>query len=75
MKIIRVILAIVVVSLSSYSVIIGEYGTMPYIQLLLGMMFLVWGINEFQENRKATAILLLLTSGFSLFVGVYTLLI
>ena len=73
MRILKTIIAIIVVTLSSYSLITGEYGTMPYILLLLGGMFLVWGVNEFKENRKTTAIFLLLTAGFALFVGIYTL--
>lgn len=73
MKILRTIIAIIVVALSSYCVFTGEYGAMPYIQLLLGLMSLVWGIDEFQENRKRIAIFLLLTAGFALFVGIYTL--
>ncbi|WP_281347123.1 YczI family protein [Virgibacillus doumboii] len=74
MIIIRVILSVIVILLSGYMLFTGEYGIMPYMQLLFGVMFLVWGISEFQENRKATAILLLLTAGFVLFVGIYILL-
>ncbi|MFZ4453208.1 YczI family protein [Salibacterium aidingense] len=45
---------------------------MPYTHLLLGGMFLVWGINEFQEYRKVMAAFLLLTVGIGLYVGIYT---
>ncbi|ALX48571.1 hypothetical protein AOX59_08080 [Lentibacillus amyloliquefaciens] len=74
MKAIKFILAVTVVLLSGYSLITGEYGSLPYTQLLLGLMLLVMGMTEMQEERKAIAILLYLSGGFSLFVSFYIIL-
>lgn len=70
MKIIGAILAMMVVALSSYSLITANYEAVPLIQLLLGVMLLIWGASRFQENRKVTAILLLLTSVFVVIINV-----
>ena len=70
MKLIGAILAIMVVALSCYSLITADYETVPLIQLLLGVMLLVWGASRLQENRKVTAILLLLTSVFVVIVSI-----
>ncbi|SFD40545.1 Protein of unknown function [Lentibacillus persicus] len=75
MRLIKFILALTVVLLSGYSLITGEYGSLPYTQMLLGLMLLVMGMSEMQENRKVIAILLYLAGSFSLFVSVYILFI
>ncbi|MBD1221996.1 DUF3953 domain-containing protein [Virgibacillus halodenitrificans] len=72
MKILRITLAIVIVTLSSYSLITGVTGIMPYVLLLIGLLCLLMGITEFRK-RKPTAFTMFLAAGFSLFVGVYTL--
>ncbi len=70
LKITQTILALVVLSLSAYSLITGEYGILFQTQLLLGIMLLVLGITQFQEKRKVTSIFLFLCSGFVLFVSI-----
>ncbi|MYL57212.1 DUF3953 domain-containing protein [Virgibacillus halodenitrificans] len=73
MKILRITLAIVIVTLSSYSLITGVTGIiMPYVLLLIGLLCLLMGITEFRK-RKPSAFTMFLAAGFSLFVGVYTL--
>lgn len=74
MKIIRVILAVIAVFLSGYSLITGEFGIMPYTLLLLGLMLLVMGIIEIQEKRKGNAIISFLSAAFGIFVSIYILL-
>jgi len=76
-----VVLAIAVVSGSLYSLITGEYGIQPYMQLLSGLMIFTLGLKLFLENRKnrkAIAIICLLASVFififSFLVGIYVLL-
>ncbi|MBU8907514.1 DUF3953 domain-containing protein [Desertibacillus haloalkaliphilus] len=71
---IRVVLAVIVVILSVYSLITGEYGIMPYTQLLLGLMLLVIGIIEIQEKRKGTAFTSFVSSGFVFVVNITILL-
>ncbi|MBU8907519.1 YczI family protein [Desertibacillus haloalkaliphilus] len=74
MKILRVILAMIVVILSAYSLITGEYGIMPYTQLLLGLMLFVIGIVEIEGKRKGTAFISFISSGFVLVVSINILL-
>ena len=73
MKVLRIILAIVVIALSSYGLITGTTGVIiPYVLLSIGLMLLVTGVTEFQK-RKPTAFTLFLAAVFSLFVAIYTL--
>ncbi|WP_431803571.1 DUF3953 domain-containing protein [Halobacillus andaensis] len=73
MKILRIILAIIVVASSSYGLITGTIGiVLPYVLLLVGGMLLLMGVNEFQK-RKPIAFTSFLAAGFSFFVGFYTL--
>ncbi|UOQ83548.1 DUF3953 domain-containing protein [Gracilibacillus salinarum] len=73
MKILRIILAIVVVSFSCYGLIVGENGNvLPFTLLLAGLMLFFVGVVEFKE-RKPIAFTTFLAAGFSLFVGIYTL--
>ncbi|MFC7319984.1 DUF3953 domain-containing protein [Halobacillus campisalis] len=73
MKILRIILATVVVAMSSYGLITGKPGLIiPYVLLLLGGLLLVMGLIEFQK-RKPIAFTSFLVAGFSIFVGIYTL--
>lgn len=70
MKILRLILAIIVVALSSYALITGILGgIVPFVLFFFGLMLLVTGITEFLEKRKATAITLFLVSGFTFYVS------
>lgn len=72
-KVLRITLAIVVIALSSYGLITGTTEIiLPYVLLLMGLMFLVMGVTEFQK-RKLTAFTIFLAAGFSFFAGVYTL--
>lgn len=72
-NIIIAILAIAVVSGSIYSLITGEYGIQPYMQVLSGLMVFALGLKVLQKNR-AIAVFCFLASGFSIFIGVYILL-
>lgn len=69
LKILRLILAMIVVALSSYALITGITGTIiPYVLFFLALMLLVTGITEFREKRKATAITLFFVTGFNFYV-------
>ena len=52
MKIIRIILAIIVIGLSSYSLISENFGLMPIMMLFLGALMLAIGLSELQKDRK-----------------------
>ncbi|MBT2719226.1 DUF3953 domain-containing protein [Bacillus sp. ISL-57] len=52
MKIVRVILAIIVLALSAYQIITQNFELMPYSMLFLGAIMLVTGLVELQKDRK-----------------------
>lgn len=69
LKILRFILAILVIALSSYALITDRSGAIiPYIVFFLGGMLLVTGIAELREKRKANAITLFFVAGFNFYV-------
>ncbi|UOQ83534.1 DUF3953 domain-containing protein [Gracilibacillus salinarum] len=72
LNIIIALSSIAVISGSIYSLLAGEYGIQPYLNLLLGLTILALGIKNFQKNR-AIAAFCFLAAGFSLFVGTYML--
>ena len=74
MKIIIAILGIIVAAVSGYSLITGEYVTLPYVQILLGVMLLILGINQLKEKRKTIALFLFFVAAFSILVNVFILL-
>ncbi len=51
LKMIRVILEIIVIFLSGYSLITKDFDLMPYSLLCLGAFMLATGIAEFQKER------------------------
>jgi hypothetical protein len=52
LKIVRVTLAIIVIALSAYQLITGNFVLMPYSMLFLGATMLVTGLVELQKDRK-----------------------
>ncbi|PHD71575.1 hypothetical protein COF64_23495 [Bacillus sp. AFS043905] len=52
MKVVRTILAIVVIVLSGYSLITQTFELMPYYMFILGAFILVSGFIELQKDRK-----------------------
>lgn len=51
-QIMRVILGIIVILLSGYSLITKDFDMMPYLMLFLGALMLVGGGTELQKDRK-----------------------
>ncbi|MEK4534549.1 DUF3953 domain-containing protein [Peribacillus sp. FSL K6-1552] len=49
---VRIILAIVVIVLSGYSLITQTFELMPYYMFFLGALILVIGLAELQKDRK-----------------------
>ncbi|AWE07636.1 hypothetical protein DCE79_09680 [Lysinibacillus sp. 2017] len=69
MKILRLILVIIVIALSSYALITGiSVAIIPYIIFSLGLMLLVNGIIALLEKRKAAAITLFFVTGINFYV-------
>ncbi|WP_251628863.1 DUF3953 domain-containing protein [Sporosarcina luteola] len=73
MIILRIILAITVITLSCYGFITGDVGTIvPYMLLSCGLLFIVMGITEFKK-RKADAFYYFILSAFVLYIAIYIL--
>ncbi|MFC0210988.1 DUF3953 domain-containing protein [Paenibacillus chartarius] len=67
----KVILAIIVIGLSSYLLITKNFELMPYLMLFLAIFMLVTGLIECQRNRKGIwGYLSILVSLFILFVSI-----
>ena len=49
---VRIILTIVVIVLSGYSLITHTFELMPYYMFFLGVLILVTGLAELQKDRK-----------------------
>lgn len=67
--VLRIILAIIVITLSVYSLASDNHEIYPYMSLFLGLMMMVIGISEFKAKRQAIAIMCILVSVFVLFVA------
>ena len=76
LKILRVILAIVVIALSAYGLISQNFRFMPYLMFFLGVLMLVMGLSELQEDRKRIiGYMLIILSMFIFFVTIQDLLL
>ncbi|MGP4069432.1 hypothetical protein [Halobacillus sp. B29] len=54
LRVMRVILAIIVVCLSSYALLIDESAyLLPYLMMLLASLSLVMGLEEFKKTRNS----------------------
>ncbi|WP_375090397.1 DUF3953 domain-containing protein [Peribacillus sp. RS7] len=69
MKIVRIILAIIVLALSAYQIITQNFELMPYSMLFLGAIMLVTGIAELQKDRKGFY-MSIVCSSFLFFVSI-----
>lgn len=71
MKIIRIILGIIVIALSSYSLISRNFELMPFMMLFLGAFMLVTGLSEIQKDRKRfEGYMFIIVSLFIFFVSI-----
>ncbi|PAF21019.1 hypothetical protein CHH49_13295 [Terribacillus saccharophilus] len=73
--VLRIILAIIVITLSVYGLVSDNHDIYPYMSLFLGLMILVIGISEFKAKRQAIAIMCIFISVFILFVAAYEFLV
>ncbi|MFS0667731.1 DUF3953 domain-containing protein [Peribacillus frigoritolerans] len=69
MKIVRIILAIIVLGLSAYQ-LITETFVMPYLMLIVGAFMLVTGLVELQKDRKGGFLGCVVVSLFLFFVSI-----
>ncbi|MGE7763285.1 DUF3953 domain-containing protein [Peribacillus sp. NPDC097895] len=69
MKIVRIILAIIVLALSAYQIITQNFELMPYSMLFLGAIMLLTGLAEVQKDRKGFYMSIVVSS-FLFFVSI-----
>ncbi|MCM3677400.1 DUF3953 domain-containing protein [Peribacillus simplex] len=71
MKIVRIILAIIVLALSAYLLITENFEFMPYLMLISGAIMLVRGLAELQKDRKGFGgYMFIIVSLFVFFVSI-----
>ena len=70
-KITRVILSIITIALSVYSLISKNFELMPYLMLCLGSVMFMTGVAELQKDRKGFGYMSIVASLFVFFVSVY----
>lgn len=70
LKVLRIILAVIVVSISGYELLTKNFEVQPYMMFLLGIMMLVTGIDELQKGRKEYGWLSIIVFLFCLFVSI-----
>ncbi|PAL04333.1 hypothetical protein B8W99_27140 [Peribacillus simplex] len=70
MKVVRIILAIVVIVLSGYSLIAQTLELMPYYMFFLGALILVIGLAELQKDRKVWGYMNIVISLFVFFASI-----
>ncbi|MFJ7994422.1 DUF3953 domain-containing protein [Peribacillus frigoritolerans] len=70
MKIVRIILAIIVLALSAFQLITGSFEVMPYSMLFVGALMLVIGLAELQKDRKGGFLGCVVVSLFLFFVSI-----
>ncbi|QWC21124.1 DUF3953 domain-containing protein [Bacillus haikouensis] len=51
MKIIRIILSAVIITMAGYGLFTDNVWLLPYMLFLMGVMLLVMGLEEFQKGR------------------------
>ncbi|NMD71247.1 DUF3953 domain-containing protein [Bacillus sp. DNRA2] len=69
LKVLRIILAVIVVSISGYGLLTNNFEVQPYMMFLLGIMMLVTGIDELQKGRKEYGWLSIIVFLFCIFVS------
>ncbi|WP_260287010.1 DUF3953 domain-containing protein [Peribacillus aracenensis] len=70
MKIVKLILAMIVLAVSAYQLITGNFELMPYSMLFLGALMLVTGLVELQKDRKGGFLSCIVVSLFLFFVSI-----
>ncbi|PAD35491.1 YczI family protein [Terribacillus saccharophilus] len=72
LTVLRIILAIIVVTFGIYGLVTGNHELSPYMFFFLGLMFMVIGFSEFKVKRQGNAVICIIASIFVLFVAVFT---
>ncbi|GAB6487303.1 YczI family protein [Bacillus cereus] len=70
LKNIQIIIATIALSLVLFSFFANFTILLPYVFILLSIMFILFGIDEMKKREKAKAFVYFLGSAFVLYVGV-----
>ena len=70
MKILRYILSITAIAIAVYGLITINYEYSPLMILILSLVMLVMGLEEFRKDKKSSGWLLIVVFLFSLFVSI-----
>ncbi|MGG3622287.1 DUF3953 domain-containing protein [Bacillus gobiensis] len=63
LKIFRILIAVIVIILSGFSLLTDYTGILPIMNFFLGLMLLVMGIEEIKANKKRLGYILIISSG------------
>ena len=74
LKNIRIIIATIALSLALFSLFANFTILLPYVFILLSIMFILFGIDEMKKQEKAKAFVYFLGSAFVLYVGLSSIL-
>ncbi|MCI4059743.1 YczI family protein [Bacillus cereus] len=70
LKNIQIIIATIALSIALFSFFANFTILLPYVFILLSIMFILFGIDEMKKREKAKAFVYFLGSAFVLYVGV-----
>lgn len=70
LTILQIVFSIIVVSLSTYGIITGDYQLNYLMIFFLGVLLLILGLKEFQKERKVNGWLFIGVFLFSIFVSI-----
>ncbi|ADH09238.1 TPA: YczI family protein [Bacillus cereus] len=70
LKNIQIIIATIALSLALFSFFANFTILLPYVFILLSIMFILFGIDEMKKREKTKAFVYFLGSAFVLYVGV-----
>ncbi len=73
MKLVRSILAVIVIILAVYIFVTDVFEMLTYSLILLGLLLITMGVLEFRVKKKATAVVLFLVDGFDMYVAFFSL--
>ncbi|MFB6728632.1 YczI family protein [Bacillus mobilis] len=73
-KNIRIIIATIALSLALFSFFANLSMLLPYVFILLSIMFIFFGMDEMKKQEKAKAFVYFLGSAFVLYVGMSSIL-
>lgn len=66
----RIVFSVITIVLVAYGFITKNFEYQAYMTLFLGLALLVMGIQEIQQNRKKSGVVLIIVFALSLYVAI-----